>query len=289
MKTELVTVTPSIAKAWIDSTSSRNRSLSSARVRSYAELMKSGRWMMNGESIIIDDNGNLIDGQHRLHAVIRSGKSVQMVVVRGVDPSSFKTIDVGKKRSPGDILHVAGIPMPRCAAAITSVVYTFKSVGEFRSGINPTRTDVTNANPGYDVLIETEKLMPALMKSVAVGERWRRCKLFILPPTLPGAMHFLFSEIDQELADDFFDRMIDIRFENDRDPVKKLYIHCTERGKREIMKADNRYAGALFIKAWNLFAKNQSCPFIKFAKDEEYPVIFDPAKSRKSPQMAAAI
>lgn len=288
MKTEIMVVSPAIARTWIDSTSSKNRSLSAQRVRAYAELMKSGRWLMNGESIIIDDNGNLIDGQHRLHAVIRSGASVKMVVVRGVDPGTFKTIDVGKKRCPGDVLHVAGIPQPRLSAAITSVVYTFKSVGEFRSGSNPTRTDVTNANPDYDVLIETEKLMPALIESVALAERWRRCKLFVISPTLPGAMHYLFSEIDKELADDFFDRIIDIRFENDRDPAKKLYLHCTERGKREIMKSNCRYAGALFIKAWNLFVKNQSCAFIKFVDGEDYPTIFAPAKSRRIPVIAEA-
>lgn len=47
--------------------------------------MSAGRWQENGETIIVGKSGNLLDGQHRLQAVIRSGVSIMAIIVFGVD------------------------------------------------------------------------------------------------------------------------------------------------------------------------------------------------------------
>ena len=66
-------------------------------VAAYAEDMKRGNFFLNGESIVIDANGDLKDGQHRLLAIIKAGVSIYMMVVRGVDPS-ITTWDYGRLR-----------------------------------------------------------------------------------------------------------------------------------------------------------------------------------------------
>ena len=90
MKTEVMTITPAMAEKWLAGTTFKNRNVSITAVNRYANDIQNGQWMLNGESIIIDDNGNVIDGQHRLRAILKSGASIQSVVVRGIDAATFR-------------------------------------------------------------------------------------------------------------------------------------------------------------------------------------------------------
>ena len=60
------------------------RRIKQAVVKRYAKSMQMGRWEKNGEPIIFDEDGNLLDGQHRLSAVVKSGCFVVMFVIRGI-------------------------------------------------------------------------------------------------------------------------------------------------------------------------------------------------------------
>lgn len=64
--------------------------------------MKNGLWKTNGEPICFNKNGDLLDGQHRLHAIVHSGVSLSLVVVSDVD-NGINTYDIGIKRSTVDI------------------------------------------------------------------------------------------------------------------------------------------------------------------------------------------
>ena len=75
-----VDVTPQLAKSWIDENQS-NRSVSETHVQKLASYMESGLWQPSHNGIAFAENGALIDGMHRLHAIIRSGKTVPMLVV----------------------------------------------------------------------------------------------------------------------------------------------------------------------------------------------------------------
>ena len=66
-----------------------------------------GKWYINNNSILFDANGNLIDGHHRLYAVVVSECTVEMGVIRGADPDSRDTIDSGAARELADHLRFA--------------------------------------------------------------------------------------------------------------------------------------------------------------------------------------
>lgn len=102
----VIDVTPFMAQNWLSQNPS-NRSVSHQRVDAYAHDMKNGDWKMNGEPIVIDSVGQLKNGQHRLHAVVKSGSTVPMLVVFGVDPS-VTLYDRGRARSAIDILRISG-------------------------------------------------------------------------------------------------------------------------------------------------------------------------------------
>src|SRR3954469_22575211 len=86
------TITPEKAAKWL-AHNPANRNLADARFGAFAAAVLRNEWRLHGESIKFDLNGDLLDGQHRLAAVVKSGVTIQSVVVRGVPRDDQKTID----------------------------------------------------------------------------------------------------------------------------------------------------------------------------------------------------
>lgn len=111
------TISPAVAISYLNR-SAKNRRLSEKKVQDYAKMMLDDEWRLNGEPIIIGKSGNLIDGQHRLKAVIYAGKRIEMLVVEGVDDDTFDTIDSGKSRSLGDVFSTHEIQNSQLVSSI---------------------------------------------------------------------------------------------------------------------------------------------------------------------------
>jgi hypothetical protein len=90
---ELVDVSPALAQAWLNLNHDENRRIKKARVSQYARTMRAGGWMPTTETIKFDSLGQLMDGQHRLLAVISAGVTVPMFVARNLPPSTFHVLD----------------------------------------------------------------------------------------------------------------------------------------------------------------------------------------------------
>ena len=101
-------ISPDVARQYLEA-NSHNRPLSGAVVKNYTAEMRAGEWMMNAEAIKFDWNGRLVDGQHRLRALIRAGTTLEFLVARNLDPECFKSIDTGRARNAADIVGLRGI------------------------------------------------------------------------------------------------------------------------------------------------------------------------------------
>lgn len=103
---KLEKITPAMADEIIKEKGGDNyRGLRGSASRLYGNEMKEGRWMFNGDVIRFDWNGKLIDGQHRLEAIKKSGIPQDFIVVEGLNPECVQTIDIGYKRSPENYLE----------------------------------------------------------------------------------------------------------------------------------------------------------------------------------------
>jgi len=102
-------ITPEVAEELLKH-NVNNRNPRHLRIDKYARIMDLGDWAMTGQPIIIGSDGTVMDGQHRLMAVIQTGRSVWLLVVRGVDPSLMPMIDRGAPRSGTDAFKWAGYP-----------------------------------------------------------------------------------------------------------------------------------------------------------------------------------
>lgn len=116
-------ITPEYAKFLLETNTEGNRNISVRRVQMYEHDMLSGAWMDNGETIKIDKEGRLIDGQHRLKAIMLSGVTLWLWVARGVPNDAFDTIDVGFTRTPRQIFKMSGdaLKANRTIAALAGV------------------------------------------------------------------------------------------------------------------------------------------------------------------------
>lgn len=104
---KIETITPAQAKEMLKGNFSRNRNLRPKRVQQYANDMKNGDWGLSTDAIGLDENGELINGQHRLNAVILANKAVAFLVVRGLPKESVMFIDGQLTRSPSDQLRIS--------------------------------------------------------------------------------------------------------------------------------------------------------------------------------------
>jgi hypothetical protein len=103
-----VHVTPAIARGWL-ARNTHNRKVKLAAVVQYTEAMKSGVWLLNGDTIRFDRDGVLLDGQNKLQAVVNSGRAQTFYVVTGLDRESQQTMDQGVPRTAADDLRLRGI------------------------------------------------------------------------------------------------------------------------------------------------------------------------------------
>ena len=102
-----VPVTPEMAKRWLGKNDG-NRNVRTAQVRHYAQQMANGEWTANSDAICFSPTGRLLNGQHRLNAVIQSGCTIVMLIARGMPEEAMANMDTGIPRNGSDYLKWAG-------------------------------------------------------------------------------------------------------------------------------------------------------------------------------------
>lgn len=104
---EAVEITPLVAQKMLEF-NIHNRKISPTVVSKYSQEILNDEWVLSAQGIGFDSNGVLSDGQHRLSAIIQSGKTTSMLVVYGLPTKSQEKVDRQKKRSLYDVFNLAG-------------------------------------------------------------------------------------------------------------------------------------------------------------------------------------
>ena len=104
----------------------RNRPMKKNLVIFYADQMLRGLWKVNGEPIIIGDGNVLLNGQHRLAAVVKSKTTQHFIIIRGVDPNTQDTMDTGVVRTAGDMLSMNDVKNANRIAAYISAYFNIR-------------------------------------------------------------------------------------------------------------------------------------------------------------------
>jgi hypothetical protein len=235
---EILDVSPDLAETWL-SKNPNNRNLRKAVVDSYARDMAAGRWALNGETLKFSDKGQLYDGQHRLSAVVVSGTTVPMVVVRGLSADVMPTVDAGAKRSYSDALKLQGEDNTSTLAAVTRRAAMWQRGARTNTGaMRPTPLEM-------NAFIEAN---PQIRTSAELASKLATRSL--LPASVIGLCHWLFSDLDADAADWFLSRSADGDGIAADDPIAALRNRIVKMrvGGGRVNETD---ALALVIMAWN--------------------------------------
>lgn len=121
-------ITPAMAQEYLKFNTENYRSVNNLRVMTYANDMKAGKWQLNGEGIKFDSNGVLLDGQHRLQAIVKAGVPVDMLVVRDIQPG-MNVYDIGSTRSLGQIAKARGAVNAYFSSVIAAAAWVVNDGG----------------------------------------------------------------------------------------------------------------------------------------------------------------
>ncbi|ADG97657.1 hypothetical protein Srot_1186 [Segniliparus rotundus DSM 44985] len=101
----------------------RNRNLRPAHRDALARDMTEGRWKENAAPVQVAADGTLLDGQHRLSAIVKSGVRLKLLLVTGLPKDSQHVMDSGAKRTVADALRIDGVPdATKVASAARAVI-----------------------------------------------------------------------------------------------------------------------------------------------------------------------
>lgn len=99
-------VTPDMARQWLSpEKSAPNRSLSEGTISTYSYSLREGRWGLY--TVIFDRKGKMLDGQHHLEAIARTGITARMTLRENCSEASLTFIDMGRPRSTADAMRIA--------------------------------------------------------------------------------------------------------------------------------------------------------------------------------------
>lgn len=105
---QVVMATPDMARALLKRNAS-NRKLNDTNWQVIKRHIEEGLWYFNGDTVKVSPEGDLLDGQHRLRAIIEANKACLLTIVTGVPREAFAYIDTMRKlRSYGDVVHLKG-------------------------------------------------------------------------------------------------------------------------------------------------------------------------------------
>lgn len=246
IQVEIEYVTPEIAGEWL-SKNSRNRNLTKSKVATYARDMAEGHWQITGEAIKFNTDGVLSDGQHRLHAIVKSGATVPLLVVRGIAPEAQSVMDTGKKRSASDALGLQGHVNTNLLAATCrlAINYQAKGFSDTRNlGSESTNTEILEFADKHLELTEAVTKANSGKKSVD------------LSPSVLALAIWRTGQIAPDDSDIFFAKLMNNHTDGPGDPVHTL-IDRLASARRQGIRLNASDQLSLTFRAWNAWREGK--------------------------------
>lgn len=276
---DIVNITPALAKHWLDESHFDNRRLDDRNVDKIARDICNNKWVFDGTPIRFDHNGNVLDGQHRLYAIVRANKPIDSLVVRGLSDVSKHTIDTGKSRSPGDVLHFYGFVNTNALANACRLYIGYQAnQGDMRqwlytasSKVRVSAAEMLNVAQGHPILVD----------AVNSFSSTRFCKQFIGQGTTALCYYILKKHTMQTgtdyKVDGFFNQVEKGADLQDGSPILALRnaLISLRQNNAALRKGGNAfvmYRTAFVFKAWNAIIAEKPIQVLRFTETEKFPM-----------------
>jgi hypothetical protein len=259
-------ITPEEAKKLLN-VSVGNRNISERKVSQYANDIRTGRWIEDTyEFIKISKEGFLLDGHHRLNAIILAKTAINLNVVRGVDATIMGVIDTGKSRNPSDALKIYGVTNSNNIAATISLVIKNElgySVGTQICGLST----ISNVDIIKRYEESPEYWQNLHSKCISIYLKINK----ILTASTISKYYHLFSQKHPTKVDAFFAELIGGVETNATITILRSTLI---RNKISQKKLSTLVLNAFIIKTWNAYITKTELKLLKFdTLNSEIPTI----------------
>lgn len=204
-------VGPNEAKKLLEHMDPENRALRFTHIARLAEKMKEGLWAANGEVIKIDKYGMVVDGQHRLLAIIRSGVTVELDICYGLESDAVYTMDEGAPRQLRDKIS-REFPDLKAKKIHREVAEIYTKVIDYDATDAEGYKAWGRRNRGawnYPEVFAWIRANQSTLESIIARCKTEEGKGFMRPLSAMGALYFVCKRVDSKKADAFFETMIE--------------------------------------------------------------------------------
>lgn len=249
------TITPERAEAILKK-NTHNRPVSAHNIKNLLGVLSRGEWMLNGETIVLDPSGVLLQGQHRLIAVCKTGIAIDTVVIQGIDKEAFRTYDRVKPRNVADNLHVGGHANISTLSSTIRAVLRIKHGATFVHFLSPTQSlEAVSDHPGIERYV-----------SMMIGCKFIRA---FMPSSFCGALYLWSTLVGEAVADRFFRDVAYGEGLMRGNPAYTLREKFRTRGQGTNFNGD--VSLAYMIKAMNSAAAGKTLLALRWNEDEAFP------------------
>lgn len=263
------TITPAVAEEFL-AININNRHVDQRTVDDYATQMKKGLWTLNGEPIIISSNNTILDGQHRLLAVVKSNTTIQSLVVWGVDGNiAFATIDTGKGRSAGDMLSIVKIPNSKSIASGITQYFNLSTSGHNATILGNSLALRTIKRSKAEVVEFYDKHADLLQAIQSNSQRnFKRMRLMQRSAVFALELYLILDKgYDVDYVFEFFDKLFSGEGVENKTILllrDRLIAHIT---KTRLLTNTQRLV--YIIKTWNAYVTGVELKLLRYRAEEE--------------------
>lgn len=262
MRFQTKDVTPKMAARYL-SNNPNNRTARKHYAARLAADMSANAWIENGDVLRFNCDGALMDGQHRLMAIVLSGKTIRMALVSGLKESAMKTIDSGPGRTGADYLKVMGENNCNHLHAALTLLWKWrhKTLATNDSGDRPTVTQVEKYLRRNKGIVESVSACNTIsMRGFGVGS-------FLM------FLHYVTCQEHHNKANSFMDGLEGgIGLTKDSAVYHLREILLRDRGA--IRPMTPKHKKALVIKAWNKHLAGEKTRTLRWSGFNEKPEAF---------------
>lgn len=245
-----------------------NRSQNHRLIERLTLTIQRDEYIFNGQPIVFAKDGTLLDGQHRLMAVIAADKPIDTLIVWNAEPASQETMDMGKSRSVADILRLRGFPNQHTVAAVGKRV-ALGTLHGFQAGA----ANLQNQVSAGKIVSVVEALSELDRYTVYARSVAKACNLI---GSQVGFLMWWFDGIDRNDSDYFWEKLRNGQNLDEGDPIYALRRFGLLAGHSGMGTFAHQYLmAAMIAKAWNKFRQGETVMRLTFrsggANPEEFP------------------
>ena len=271
MKTEIELISPERAKDLLAS-NTQNRPISKMRVNYYAQLIKEGKWKITHQGIGISNEGIIIDGQHRLLAIVEANKPVWVNVTTGLDSETFKYVDVGYTRTTSNVFATEGITHYTRHSSGIGKYFTFKSRNSSLTYNNNSRVESCLTHDDYLRFYRKNEAFLIYVNKICANlyDHYRIIKISEMYAFI------VFCVLDKgwsiNVVKSFLESVYGIQNIEGSNAPSILFKRLIQDATGSV-KLKPTHKTALIIKAFNFFISRKDVKVLRFNENEQFPEV----------------